>query len=342
LDFQVEAGTLQGVERDAPLLSGVAGERVRDELLKTLEAPGTTRHLRLLDQVGLLCQAFPELEQGRGVQQPKEHYWDVLQHNIEAVGMAERLLDRQGAAQDPTLSVTPWPASLEGHFAEEVCDGFSRGVFLKVSGLLHDLGKPATRSVEPSGRIRFLGHQQVGATQAGEALRRLRVGGRGVRLVEASVLYHLRPGQLGKEGEPPTRRAVYHYLRDVGEAALDTLYLNLADYLAARGPRGVEPGDWRHRCQSVAAVLSLFEEEAKAPPPKLVDGHLLMEALGLEPGPLVGRLLDVVQEAQAAGEIATQEEALALSREVLAKLKREEGASPDAAGPEEEGQEGQG
>ncbi len=140
----------------------------------------------------------------------------------------------------------------------------------------------------------------------------------------------------------PTRRAVYHYLRDVGEAALDTLYLNLADYLAARGPRGVEPGDWRHRCQSVASVLSLFEEEAKAPSPKLVDGHLLMEALGLAPGPLVGRLLDVVEEAQAAGEIATQEEALALSRNVLAELKGEKSAAPRAAGPEQKRQEDQG
>jgi len=342
LDFQVEAGTLQQVERDAPLLSGVAGERVRDELLKTLEASGTTRHLRLLDQVGLLCQVFPELEQGRGVQQPKEHYWDVLQHNIEAAGMVEHLLDRQGAALDPTLSVTPWLASLEGHFAEEECDGFSRGAFLKVSGLLHDLGKPATRSVETTGRIRFLGHQQVGATQAGEALRRLRVGGKGVRLVETSVLYHLRPGQLGQEGELPSRRAVFHYLRDVGDAALDTLYLNLADYLAARGPRGVEPGDWRHRCQSVSSVLRLYEEEAKAPSPKLVDGHLLMDALELAPGPLVGRLLDVVQEAQAAGDIVTQEEALALSRNVLAELKGEKSAAPHGAVSEGEGQEDQG
>jgi poly(A) polymerase/tRNA nucleotidyltransferase (CCA-adding enzyme) len=92
----------------------------------------------------------------------------------------------------------------------------------------------------------------------------------------------------------------------------------------------------------VASVLSLFEEEAKAPSPKLVDGHLLMEALELGPGPLVGRLLDVVEEARAAGDIATQEEAVALSRKVLAELKGERSTAPHGAGSEREGQEDQG
>ena len=314
LGFRIEPATLELMEQDAPLLEGTAGERVRDEFLKTLAVQGATLHLRLMDQVGLLCRVLPELEAGKGVEQPREHhYWDVFYHNVETPGMVERLLDREGAAGDDALSLTPWDPALDGHFTAEVCDGFSHGVFLKLAGLLHDVGKPAAKSVEPSGRIRFLEHNQMGAPMAGAALRRLRVGGRGVRLVEAMVRHHLRPGQLSQAGELPTRRAVYRYYRDLAEAALDTLYLNLADYLAARGP-DLEMEDWRSRCQAIAMVLEAPEETAARLPLRLLEGHDLMETFHLQPGPLIGRVLEVVREAQAVGEVTTREEALALAR----------------------------
>ena len=314
LSFQIEDNTVKLIERDASLLEGVSSERVRDELLHTLAVEGAPHHLRLMDRVGLLGHLLPELELGRNVQQPQEHYWDVFHHNLETTGMVERLLDREEAAQDEALALVPWPVFLDDHLASEVCDGYSRTVYLKLAGLLHDLGKPATRTIEPSGRIRFLGHHEVGATLAAEALRRLRVGGRGVQLVEAMVRHHLRPGQLSQPGAPPTRRAVYRYYRDLGESAVDTLYLNLADYLAARGPM-LELEGWRARCEAVAAVLAGWEENKG--PKRLLDGHDLMEALHLPPGPLIGRLLDVAEEAQAVGEVTTREEALAVARKTL-------------------------
>jgi hypothetical protein len=63
-----------------------------------------------------------------------------------------------------------------------------------------------------------------------------------------------------------------------------------------------------------------FQEEVLTAPPRLVTGHDLMTALGLAPGPLVGRLLEAVQEAQAAGEVTTREQALALVRQELERM----------------------
>ena len=102
-------------------------------------------------------------------------------------------------------------------------------------------------------------------------------------------------------------------------AAIDTLYLNLADYMSAKGPRIVDKDDWQGHCQLIGHILhqGLRERDDLQKTPKLVDGHLLMETLGIAPGPALGRLLEAVMEAQGAGEISTREEALDLAGRLL-------------------------
>ena len=114
---------------------------------------------------------------------------------------------------------------------------------------------------------------------------------------------------MSQEG-PPTRRAMYRYFRDTADAAIDTLYLSLADHLAARGPE-LDLTDWQEHAGIVDHVLARhLQEESLVTPPKLIDGHDLMNIFGLSPGPLIGELLESLREAQAAGEIATREAAL--------------------------------
>jgi poly(A) polymerase len=193
----------------------------------------------------------------------------------------------------------------------------SRAALLKLGGLLHDVGKPATRSTDETGRMRFFGHQHVGADIAAAALRRLRFSSREVAMVRAMVAAHLRPVQMAQQG-PPTRRAIYRFFRDTGEAGIETLFLSLADHLATVGPRLNEAG-WRRHVALTSYILEKRLREADVvAPPKLLKGEEVMAALGLPPGPLVGQLLEAVREAQAAGEISTREEALALARRLAA------------------------
>lgn len=128
---------------------------------------------------------------------------------------------------------------------------------------------------------------------------------------------HLLPGQLARE-ERVTRRAIYRYFRDTGDVGVDTVLLSLSDHLATRG------ADLRERCWArrldVAELLLFhyFERPEETVNPQLpVDGHDLMDVLELEPGPEIGRLLDLLCEAAAAGEIGTREEAITLARETL-------------------------
>ena len=315
LGFDIEDETFRLIQRDAPLLDKVSAERVRDEFLAILASRDAVEHVYLLDELGLLCRVLPELEEGRGITQPKEHYWTVLEHNIESVRMAEGLLTRS-LKPDWVLEEVPWDDNLEGHFAEAVSDGHARGTLLKLTALLHDVAKPATKMVTPEGRTRFFGHPDQGAETARKALGRLRLSRRGREMVATQIEHHLRPSQLSQKGEMPTQRAVYRFFRSLGDQAIDTLYLSLADYLAARGPQ-IEQEEWKDYTKVIRHALETgLHQEEEVSSPRLVDGNEVMDALGLKPGPMLGKVLNVVKEAQATGEIGSRKEALALAREV--------------------------
>ncbi|MDO8530648.1 MAG: HD domain-containing protein [Dehalococcoidia bacterium] len=324
LDFRMDPGTEALARRDAPLLARATPERARDEFLRTLALPFADRHLRLMDSLGILDVLLPELGAGRGCSQPKEHHWDVFNHSIEAVAAVESVLRQRSDAYAPAGRM-PWAADIAAHFQEEVSDGHSRATLLKLAALLHDVAKPETRTVDTDGRIRFLGHHVLGAERVQRIAERMRMGSRGVRLLTLMVEHHLRPAAMsGDTDDMPTRRALYRYFRDAADAAMDTLYLNAADFLAARGPT-LDTQSWESYCQRIAYALEWREQQkARTPPaaPRLVDGKALMEALGLPPGPVVGQLLDALREAEAVGEIADRYAALDLARRLLPQLQK--------------------
>ncbi len=316
LGFTIEPGTAETIRAEAHRLEGVAQERVRDEFSRIMAVPGSARYLRLLDELGLLTRVLPELEEGRGVQQPKEHYWNVLDHSIETVAAMEQVL-RLVPDDKARLGDVPWDEATAEYFNEEISEGRTRAVVAKIAALLHDVAKPATKSIESNGRIRFLGHPTKGAEMSQRALRRLRFSNREVKMVSGIVTEHLRPGLLTRSEEPPTRRAVYRFFRDAGDIAVDTLYLSFADTLAARGPL-LEDEEWRLYAGRISSILkSSQERRPEVRPVRLIDGHDLMHEYGLEPGRRVGELLDAILESQAAGEIVSREEALAMAGRLL-------------------------
>jgi len=317
LGFSIDNETECLIRRHCHLIANVAGERIREEMLLLLAIP-QSKFLPYLDELGLLTAMIPELNQTKGVNQPKEHFWDVFDHSVETVVAVDFVL-RQGGweyANDEVLAVVPWSAVLANHFELEVSSGSPRRSLLKLAALLHDIAKPQTKTIDEGGRIRFLGHAKEGAAIAVNILERLRFSGKEVRLVEIMVRHHLRPGQMG-HNELPSRRAIYRYFRDTGEAGIDILFLNLADHLATRGPQ-LNLAQWQEHAQMVEYILSQrFQEESLVTPPKLIDGHDLIKSFGMSPGPEIGQLLEAVREAQAAGELTTRQEALAYIRERL-------------------------
>ena len=312
--FSIEPGTESLVRRDVGLLPLASPERIREELLRTLAAGEAGRWIGLMDDLGILSALMPELDRARGVEQPKEHYYDVFGHLKSAAAYADQIVT--GRFQPDFIGeMLPRFEGLEAHLRQEVSDGHTRGTFLKLTALLHDVAKPDTKTVEPTGRVRFFGHSEKGDAMAGGILRRLRVGRRGVRHVRAMVRHHLRPRQMASSGQLPTDRAIHRYYRDLGAVALDTLYLNMADFLAARGPL-LTRAELEEQVRVIGHILAVGPPRParSTAAARLLTGHDIMREFCLPSSPTVGRILRAVSSAEANGQVSSREEALELAR----------------------------
>jgi poly(A) polymerase len=315
--FKLVPNTVAAIGAAAPDLPAVSAERIRDELVKLLGSPAPDLALQMLHDVGLLPVVMPEIAALAPVEQSPPHHEAVLAHTISTLrwlAAIERLVqDSRGEPanlEDARQRLAPYASALRAHLHRPV-DGDLNGLdLLRFGALFHDAGKAETQERDEQGRIRFFGHAERGAHLAAHRLRQLRFSNEAIRHVERIVATHMRPLLLARENKV-TRRAVFRFFRAAGSAGLDTGLLALADHLATHaGPDA--HGSWE---RLLSVVETLFHhyfdgyQETIAPPP-LLDGRALMEALGLSPGPEVGRLLSLLAEEQAAGEISTAEEAL--------------------------------
>jgi len=321
LKFLIEPGTSKLIAANAALLAKVSPERVREEFLKILSLDGARGQIEVLDHFGLFEQVIPELQSAKGVEQPKEHYWDVWGHTMHTVEFAE--LITKGHQNSPLYMCVPWTADSEAHFNQHATDGHTRGTLLKLAALFHDVAKPQTKSLEANGRTRFFGHSEQGAEVATNRLGQLRVSANGIGMVATMVEHHLRPTGMKNGSDWPTNRAIYRYFRDVGEVAVDTLYLSLADYLAALGPNLVHE-DWLDHARMIGHILHVGTSEPVSPTTtRLITGKDLMTHFNIQPGPEIGAVLERVEEARAAGEIETKEQALEMAANALRYLVEE-------------------
>ncbi len=311
LGFTLDPAASPLMAQAVPQLPAVSGERVREELLAIFETDRAAEAVRSLNALGALEALIPELGLGRGVAQGDFHHLDVLDHQLEAVAQADRFL------ADFQEFSAPLRTPLAAYCAEQLVEPHSRKSLMKLAALLHDVGKPARRTVEADGEIWFLGHEQTGAELAEPIARRLRLSNREAHMVCQLVLHHLRPGFLSREPEL-TRRAIYRFFRELADDGPACLLVWWADRMATRGTRSRldQLDQQRGRLEELLNAY-FFKAEEVIKPPRLIGGRRLMAELALSPGPLVGELLGAIEEAQAEGRIRAAEDALALARELL-------------------------
>ena len=311
LDFEIEQQTMQMVTVNAEAINKVSSERVREELFKIFSLPNLGDNLHILDSVGLLGVLIPELNVSRNVRQPKEHYWNVFEHSLNAAGMVEKMVNGMHELNCVKNNIPKFP-DMDIYFNQNISDGQTRLFFLKLTALLHDIGKPSTKTIDSSGKIRFLTHPEVGSDIANGIMNRLRISKKGISVVETMIKNHLRPAQMSQPGDLPTDKAIYKYFRDLGDVAIDTLYLDLADYSAMRGPYLTEE-EWEIHCSRTDYIIkrkAFMQQKQGEEMTALLTGNEIMENFDLPPGPKIGTLIAKIKEGQALGDIKSKDEAL--------------------------------
>lgn len=262
LGFEIEAGTWSALQAHAADISGVSAERVRDELIKIFIDPHRLRGFDLLVESRLMQAVLPEILALKGVEQPPQWHpeGDVFVHT--------RLM----------LSLLPEQASLP----------------LVLAVLLHDIAKPATFTVDATGRIRFNGHDKLGAQMTDEILHRLKFPNHVIHPTVEAVETHMIFKDVQKMRESTLKRfmARPHFS--------DELELHRVDCLGSNG-----------YLDNYEFIKAKQEEFAKAPliPERLVTGRDLID-LGCPPGPTLGEALTAIQNLQLEGKVRTKAEAI--------------------------------
>lgn len=332
LGFSIEAATISLIRRDAALLAVVSGERVRDELMRIVAVPGAWRHVRLLATLDLLSPALPEVAALMGVQQSAPHYQDVFDHTRAVLAHLEGLyallwpadFARPQAIPDDTTMIAPaaqwgdlealfapYADELRAHLLLPVAAGHTRRELLFWGTLAHDWGKPVMRKVDEDDRTHFYEHEHWGAMLVQHRGEALKLASDEIAYLARLADHHMRPTHLAHD-DPPSRRAIYRFYRDLGDAGPDCTLLSLADSMATRAARP-DPESWRQRQSATELLLHAYfhNHAALVEPPALMNGRQLMAEFGLRPGPQIGKLLEGLREAQAVGEVTTLTDARA-------------------------------
>lgn len=317
LDLTIDPALRELARAEARRLRETAAERVLSEVVLTLAAGRSAAAVGCWANLGLLEVFLPEVTALHGVAQSPFHHLDVYGHTLDTM---ERLDDLIAA---PSVHFGRSGELLAARLARPVDGVMPRPVALRLGALLHDVAKPQTRRLDDQGRVMFWGHTEEGGPVAEGICARLRCPGPATSLVRRVVEQHLDLGFLQHE-DPLTPRSAVRYLWDAAPWEPEVIMVSVADRLATRGPR-TEP---RHVARHLAVAGELMERWrtrtlAGVPRPP-VTGVDLMAELGLDPGPLLGRVVREVALAWEAGEIADRREALATGRSSLDHLRAEE------------------
>jgi putative nucleotidyltransferase with HDIG domain len=328
-DFRIMAESRALMRNAVPKLPNVSPERLRDELFRILDGPQVATSIRALDMIGALAHVLPELAQLKGVSQSPPHVLDAWNHTLDTAKRLENLLKVLGPKHDPeasgnqamgiaVLRLGRYRQQLHEHLESRIVLDRSQRALLFLAALYHDIGKPKTAHLDDQKRIRFFNHAEEGARIIVDRGRALRLSNHEVTRLGIIVRQHMRPLFMAGNKRKPSRRTVYRFYKDTGDAGLEVCLLSLADVLATYGPT-LPQDKWETQVEIIRELLETWWEhrDEQIYPSPLINGDDLMIEYGLEPGPIIGELLEMVREAQVVGEISSRRDALSLVREHL-------------------------
>jgi len=265
LGFAVAPEVRAAMTEQAARLKIVSPERITGELTKLMLTPDPALGIDLLVQTGVADQVLPEVSRLRMEADEHHRHKDVYQHSLTVLRQAIELEPEYGLQGDLTV---------------------------RLAALLHDIGKPQTRSLLPDGRVAFHLHEVVGAKLTRRRLTALRFPNDVIRDVSRLVELHLRFHGYG-EGEW-TDSAVRRYVRDAGPLLTRLHVLTRADCTTRNQARAQRLARAYDGLEQRIAELGEQEELSKLRPE--LDGNDIMRILGLDPGPLVGKAYDFLLE----------------------------------------------
>lgn len=283
------------------LLIKVSGERIRDELFKTLSVTNSYKLMQLIDKTGIFDIILPELSVCHGITQNEWHHLDVFDHSLLSLQKLETL-----------LSLTPpypWWSEFLDYLSETISGPRNYVQLLKFGILLHDIGKIPCKNIDPdSGKVSFHRHEVEGAKMMKDISERFRLSSKELSFLQNLVKNHMRPGIIIQQGINEKR--LFRFYSECGRDGLGICLLCLADRFSALGDN-VTDEELAVFSAGIYQIMNEFylqKQKLKVKP--LLNGNDIMKILNLKPGPIIKEIIDRLEEAQFTGEISTIDEAV--------------------------------
>lgn len=273
--FKIQNEILDFIKENKKLIGGPSAERINCEILKLFGGDYACESLIEADKCGLLNEIFPFVEEIKKIPKNSHHHLDLFHHSIETM--------RSVRTKNPLL---------------------------RLAAFLHDIGKPATHTIEPSGRHRFIGHDDLGSKLVRPMLSDLKFSKKQIDYVSLMIKNHIYPSSLMSSGEVQDKAKI-RFIRKLDPYVEDIIELARADRLSARGP-AVDEDMVNNNLLNLEELLQFYKEiKPKLEKlPKLLDGKEIMELLNIKPSPHLGEVVDALKEAQLEGKVCNREDAV--------------------------------
>ena len=280
LEVEVVPETVAAMAELRETLSIVSPERVQGELVRLMQTDDPVRGIRLLVETGLMAEFLPEVPALRLEVDEHHHHKDVYEHSLTVLRQAIALEHARNPGAEPDVA-------------------------LRIAALLHDIGKPATRKLEPGGAVTFHHHDLKGARMARKRLLALRFDSDTIASVTQLIEQHLR--FFGYAEGAWTDSAVRRYVRDAGDE-LERLHILTRADVTTRNKRKANMLSGAYDDIERRIALLREQEELGAMRPAL-DGNRIQEVLGIPPGRDVGAAYKFLLEVRLDEGVISEDEA---------------------------------
>jgi poly(A) polymerase len=203
------------------------------------------------------------------------------------------------------------------HFSHYINPDRSRISLLFFSALYHDIAKTELSSITEEGKTRYPDHEETGARTAKNRAANLHLSNKETQTIWSIIHHHGWIRKYAREKNEITATDAYRFFTSAEDTGVDVILLSIADLVATYGTFLPQDKITDHIAVCRALLEFYWETPERINPPDLVDGRVLMRKLRIMPGPIIGKMLEEIKEAQVMEVISTQEEAISLAKEIL-------------------------
>lgn len=274
-NFKLDEDDFKFIEENKKDIQKCAKERVNQELVKLFEGDYFDIAIRKADEAGFLSEIFPFVDEIKKIPPNTHHHLNLFEHSL----MCARTIR-------------------------------TKNPYFRIAAFCHDIGKPSTHTIEPTGRHRFIGHDEVGAKLIKPILTNLKFSNKQIEYISSLIKNHIYPSAL-MSSEDVQDKAKIRFVKKLHPYVRDVIELARADRLCARGPM-VSDEMVEANLNNLKLLLEFYEniEPRLEKLPKLLDGVEIMQILNIKPSRKLGEVIEALSEAQLEKKVNTKEEAV--------------------------------